>query len=360
MEKLIFECETITPMFLAGADGTTPELRTPSIKGALRFWWRALHGHLPLADLKIQETEIFGGTNPAKRSAVIFNIKNHSDLLPFNLPPKEQNSGIAYLWYSNYMNNRQGFFVKNFTIEFKSNNLELLHQAGDAFWLLQNFGALGTRSRRCAGSFKLNSVTGTIDTPHLFSPITTDSLNYEQFLKRKISDLYSNYILENSSDQTDFPVFANSSVYLINNGFHDPLKAVEYIGSEFQHFRSHYQPDYSTVKNYIQKGQISETVEKAAFGLPLSYRYRSLEGYGAQINTGNKNQNRSASSLIFKIGFFDNQYYPIVTNFNSDIYLSKDKIEISSKKQKNVLIQKPDGKIKEAFLSNLNNAIKLS
>lgn len=36
-KKIIFECEVVTPMFLAGADGKTPELRAPSIKGAIRF-----------------------------------------------------------------------------------------------------------------------------------------------------------------------------------------------------------------------------------------------------------------------------------------------------------------------------------
>ncbi|OPX29474.1 MAG: type III-B CRISPR module RAMP protein Cmr1 [Candidatus Omnitrophica bacterium 4484_171] len=50
MKTITFECETITPMFLAGADGRTPELRPPSIKGAMRFWWRAMNGHLPLVN----------------------------------------------------------------------------------------------------------------------------------------------------------------------------------------------------------------------------------------------------------------------------------------------------------------------
>ena len=62
MNKIIFECETITPMFLSGADGRTPELRAPSIKGALRFWWRAMNGHLPLNELRKEEAKIFGGT----------------------------------------------------------------------------------------------------------------------------------------------------------------------------------------------------------------------------------------------------------------------------------------------------------
>ncbi len=63
MHTITFTCETITPMFLSGADGTTPELRAPSIKGALRFWWRAMNGHLSLSELKKQEGEIFGDNN---------------------------------------------------------------------------------------------------------------------------------------------------------------------------------------------------------------------------------------------------------------------------------------------------------
>ncbi len=43
MRSITFECETITPMFLACADGKTPELRPPSIKGLMRFWWRAMN-----------------------------------------------------------------------------------------------------------------------------------------------------------------------------------------------------------------------------------------------------------------------------------------------------------------------------
>jgi CRISPR-associated protein Cmr1 len=60
MKSITFTCETITPMFLSGADGQTPELRAPSIKGALRFWWRAVNGHLELKELKEKEATIFG------------------------------------------------------------------------------------------------------------------------------------------------------------------------------------------------------------------------------------------------------------------------------------------------------------
>ncbi len=63
MKSITFECETITPMFLAGADGATPELRPPSIKGIMRFWWRAFNGHLSLDKLMKLEGEIFGAAD---------------------------------------------------------------------------------------------------------------------------------------------------------------------------------------------------------------------------------------------------------------------------------------------------------
>lgn len=62
-------------MFLAGADGTTPELRAPSIKGALRFWWRAMNGHLSLSELKKREGEIFGDNGNRSKFTLFINEK---------------------------------------------------------------------------------------------------------------------------------------------------------------------------------------------------------------------------------------------------------------------------------------------
>lgn len=75
METITFHCKVLTPMFLAGADGRTPELRAPSLKGAMRFWWRAVNGHLPLAKLKEQESQIFGGSGDnVSRSKIIVRV----------------------------------------------------------------------------------------------------------------------------------------------------------------------------------------------------------------------------------------------------------------------------------------------
>jgi len=42
MYSVSFNLETITPLFMIGADGKTPELRPPAFKGMMRFWWSAM------------------------------------------------------------------------------------------------------------------------------------------------------------------------------------------------------------------------------------------------------------------------------------------------------------------------------
>ena len=70
-ETVTAKFEIVTPMFVAGADNSrdgVPELRVPSILGALRFWWRSLAwARLPagspaaaLRKLKEWEADLFG------------------------------------------------------------------------------------------------------------------------------------------------------------------------------------------------------------------------------------------------------------------------------------------------------------
>lgn len=62
MKQITFNIETITPMFMAGADQEKFELRPPSFKGLLRFWWRAMQEEKDIDRLAHREAELFGGT----------------------------------------------------------------------------------------------------------------------------------------------------------------------------------------------------------------------------------------------------------------------------------------------------------
>ncbi|MBX5459388.1 MAG: type III-B CRISPR module RAMP protein Cmr1, partial [Thermogemmatispora sp.] len=63
MLKATFDIKVITPLFLAGANQAEVELRPPSLRGPLRYWYRALIGGIVggnLAEVRRRETEVFG------------------------------------------------------------------------------------------------------------------------------------------------------------------------------------------------------------------------------------------------------------------------------------------------------------
>ena len=157
MQTITFTCETITPMFLSGADGTTPELRAPSIKGALRFWWRAMNGHLPLQDikdangkitqkgLKTIEGEIFGDT--AQRSSFAMRIIEQQPLQFSDqtvLPHKERS------FSKKAFKSKQQFDVVFYCRDGKAKQL-----IENLFPLCCVLGGVGGRMRRGSGSLMI-------------------------------------------------------------------------------------------------------------------------------------------------------------------------------------------------------------
>jgi len=149
METITFHCKTVTPLVMNGAYGNNdPELRPPGIKASLRFWWRALNGHLLLTQLKEQEAAIFGSTKG--RSKVIIrvteNIPNQLNektyLLPHKTESERAKSPVAAFISELSFNIRIDFDRSAITPE-KMKNL---------FILVCTLGGWGKRSRRGFGS----------------------------------------------------------------------------------------------------------------------------------------------------------------------------------------------------------------
>lgn len=193
--NLDYECRIVTPMFMGGAEPLRAELRSPSFKGALRFWWRALNGFLPITELKKREGQLFGGTDKNQgRSKVQINILAN-DLLTSKAPlPQHVIKTISkgktipvnildYLSFGTYKWNkeqRRNEFLKEY-IEPGSFKLRLrivgasdeqVKEIREALYLLSNFGGLGACSRNGYGSIQVN------DPYFLTSPLTfLDSLD---------------------------------------------------------------------------------------------------------------------------------------------------------------------------------------
>lgn len=89
-QEITKELTFITSALLAGADQNKPEIRAPSIRGALRWWFRVLAGE---RDVRKEEEELFGSVHGADgpvASAISVRvedaaIKNNQKAVP--LPP---------------------------------------------------------------------------------------------------------------------------------------------------------------------------------------------------------------------------------------------------------------------------------
>ncbi|TXB63742.1 type III-B CRISPR module RAMP protein Cmr1 [Phaeodactylibacter luteus] len=372
MESITFHCKVITPMFLAGADGQTPELRAPSIKGAMRFWWRALNGHLGVEEMRKREEAIFGGTNTGGRSKVTIrleegNIKTGS--LPDTKADKEQHPGLQYLWYTIPMNNRPGIWEGNFSVHLSSLESLALEEAALSFWTLANFGGIGTRSRRGGGCFKIDSISGNSSIEFEFVQSGSESL--VRHLRRNIDFLANRFAFTrdfNPGSFTPFPMLHNAQIHVLQDSETFALGALERIGRLFKEFRERLQPDYNEVKNYIVSGTFPKQIQRVEFGLPLSFRYTSLDRYGkagANVKTTKREIDRSASSLIIHINEFNGRYYIVITNFASsllpegvDLKLVTPRKNLNQYNQKRpAFLNQPYQGIKESFTSTIRTEI---
>jgi len=165
-----FEVEVLTPMFLGGANVNEAQLRTPSLKGMLRFWWRATIGISDLALLREKESALFGDTS--HKSPFSVHIENRDNTNPilknlpkgqtFPVPGENFRPGIIdYLAYG-LRDHREGYTRQHypvgtkFIVKFTFGDEEHEPKIIKAFRSLVHFGGLGARSRNGFGSLAIN------------------------------------------------------------------------------------------------------------------------------------------------------------------------------------------------------------
>jgi len=161
MKRYIVSCRVITPLFMGGADQQA-ELRTQSINGMLRWWFRVAGGS------EKDEKRLFGwGGDESNQGLVrIKIISNKFESEPFPAIPGNRyvgdNRGYNYLGFSLKMTGRKAVPVGT---EFKMKISFHLRSTEDdvkkffsTLWLAFNLGNFGSRSRRGFGSIKIEKI----------------------------------------------------------------------------------------------------------------------------------------------------------------------------------------------------------
>lgn len=178
MEKIKYECEVVTPMFSGGENSNFAEIRGQSIKGLLRFWWRAFNIcklDNDLKALKEEEGKIFGSSLSGQERKSSFKIKiienkiikNKSKLPQYSesVSSKGKNFNINLLEYLCFgIYDPQSRAIKReyidvnskFDIEFLIEKPEFKQDILDSFYLLVYFGGIGSKNRNGFGKIKIS------------------------------------------------------------------------------------------------------------------------------------------------------------------------------------------------------------
>jgi len=163
---LCFQAEVLTPLVIAGADPKSPNvmaegLRPPSLRGAMRWWFRAMMGgivgaHDNYKTLRHLEEKVFGSTHQCSSirlrtfldkgtQDVAYLCMNDRRSKKFSAPKdydKIQKTGIA----------PNGQVI----IQLESQSHTELALALCSLWLTAMLGGVGNRSRRGFGSLALS------------------------------------------------------------------------------------------------------------------------------------------------------------------------------------------------------------
>lgn len=207
MQTKSYDLEVVTPMFLSGADNKQAELRAASIKGQLRWWWRALNSNLSLVQLKKNEGDIFGSTDK-KSSFSLFVTEQKVKIKNGNLPPGKKINyrshgraisiidylafGIAVYDKASHGNKYQRPHIipgSRFKLNFVFYDQNTINEVEKAFKYFVNFGGLGSKSRNGFGALQLlnGGVNNTIQNAGNRAKYTAFSSDSKLFIFNKHS-----------------------------------------------------------------------------------------------------------------------------------------------------------------------------
>ncbi len=285
MEKIEAKFRIVTPMFMSGADQTKAELRVPSIKGALRFWWRALalgwYGDVNC--VKKEEESLFGSTEEGQSKVMIY--KGDSNL-EIEEVKNFRSQWKKYAGYGLTENKPKKEFLSaggTFTLEllFREDTEKMLLPT--AFKTLGLLGGVGGRSRKGWGSLTLEKLEG--------DEISWSAPRSISEYKKEISGIISDY--SSSKDIPPYTAFSKHTKIHVGDVKTSSESAHKYLG-----------------KKYKESIKQSDKKNRKYFGLPRK-----------------KGDSRRASPLFLHVQHLgDKSYLPVVSFINAKFEPGNEKI----------------------------------
>lgn len=370
METVSFVLELVTPMFMGGADPQgPPEFRAASLKGLLRFWFRAIY-----PDSLALESRLFGST--ANRSPV----RLTTAVVKSVMGPKASDKyhEVSYLGYGliNYDRMvKKAVTVRPFFEVGSRFRVELAFTgplaAADqekvlrAFWALAMLGGLGARSRRGFGACKVVAVQGPKELlgklPGWAFP---QRAHYVQAVRQFLA------AVPRPGGMAQYSHFSAGSRLLVGPVLEHGGKVFSGFNSFFQKQRSYYddfrtkqrktagppKDDHDLMLAFLTgKREPTTAPARAAFGLPHNYFFKTMGLKGGVDLMEGEAKGRRASPLLFHVQGLQEggKACGVVIFLPAVLVPPGQKLVLSGEKVDQAKVAPPDFKAVEAFLKTL-------
>ncbi len=293
--------QIVTPMFIGDASHNAVDIRPPSVKGALRFWWRALNwgrcravaqdDAAALRQLHDDEARLFGlaVTDKAGGQGVFLLNVMPGKLAPSTVPYPNEKAGsvMAYLIGQGLIAQRdkparQAFPAGGeFSVQLRfkpkpTTTTEDRASVADALYLFGLLGALGSRARHGMGSVALTAWDGGRKIP-------TTASEYKTCLAAllgKLPTALPPFTALSQKSRIDIVAQARSAERLLSDvGTQQMLERSfgnngRVLG---QASERNFTPDHDAMRQVTKGARASQAPQRIVYGLPHNYFFSSTK-----------------------------------------------------------------------------------
>ncbi|NTV66006.1 MAG: type III-B CRISPR module RAMP protein Cmr1 [Oscillochloris sp.] len=322
----------ITPLFGGGIEPQRPDpvtvVRATSIRGQLRFWWRATRGgnYTTVAELKKAEDALWGaasnekGGGPSKVEIALYTWTKPKEVKAFIPDPRNSKLTVGeprspYSYGAFPLNETRGSVYEHieFTISISfPNTAEDRLDVEAALWAWETFGGIGGRTRRGFGALELLQVDGV-------APDDRPAARREdvvRWLRQRLETYTTGAILIR-----EWPQVTADSLMVITQPYSSPLEGWKFLIKQLRQFRNRQLnrwPDADSVRRITKQSYKGKSAipagrnifPRAVFGLPIIFHFKdNNRGDPDDATLQGVAHDRLASPLILRpLACADNRY----------------------------------------------------
>lgn len=319
-----FDIQVITPMFGGGTEAGTSDpctiIRPSSIRGHLRFWWRATRGahYATFQELHAAEEAVWGTVDKPSSVRVHVEVTNpgKSEVCAEapaqgGMPmPRDGYPGYAIFPFQGTRDERPRHARVNVKFRlFVEHQEEHTKDVGASLWAWLNFGGIGARTRRGCGALYCAT----------FAPQKVTPLDLKSWAVQKIREFALElpqqarpwpklWGLPITSQATESPMAAWKHAVELLKTYRQGEGVGRNVGARNRPGRSRW-PEADSLRQLTKLGDPrhlpSQTINerafpRAEFGLPIIFHFKDVADSANNCELYPRDKNRMASPIILK------------------------------------------------------------